>query len=91
MKVYSFCSSQKYEVSYTYAKLIVSYAVVLFTHVWKFQRAHRRRTDVDFPLHSGAGTVLDKFIPVPLCNIFVSTKTSSQLESVANAYSVPLC
>lgn len=50
MKVYSFGSSQKYEVSYMYAKLIVSCAVVQFTHVWKFRRAHQRRTDTDFSI-----------------------------------------
>lgn len=91
MKVYSFCSSQKYEVSYMYAKLIVSCAVVLSTHVWKFQRAHQRRTDIDFPLHNGAGTELDKLTPVPLCNILISRKTSSHLRSVVNVCYVPLC
>lgn len=97
--VYSFCSSQKYEVSCMYAKLIVSYTVVLFTHVWKFHRAHERKIDIVFPLHNGMGTMLDQYytchkdniIPVSHCNIFVSLKTSSPSGSVTNPYNVPLC
>lgn len=80
-----------------YAKLIVSYTAVLFTHVWKFQRAHQRKIDIVFPLHNGTGTVLDQYchkesiIPVFHCNIFVSLKAPSPLGSVTNPYNVPLC
>jgi len=98
-RVYSFCSAQKYEVPCMYAKLIVSYTAVLFTHLWKLQRPHQRKTDIDFPLHNGTGTMLDQYytchkdniIPVSHCNSFVRLKTPSPSGSVTNPYNVPLC
>lgn len=82
-----------------YAKLIVSYTVVLFTHVWKFQKAHYRKADEVFPLHSGRGTTVGQYytchkeniIPVSHCNICVSLKTPSPSGSITNPYNIPLC